>query len=77
MSQGLPVIYSKREGFEKQFEEGVVGYHASSDSLEEIEKAIFKVATNYKLLSKNAVANIIKFDWGKIANNYLTAYSAA
>ena len=27
MSQGLPVIYSKNQGFDGQFEEGKVGYH--------------------------------------------------
>ena len=27
MSQGVPVIYSKGQGFDGQFKEGVVGYH--------------------------------------------------
>ncbi len=75
MSQGLPVIYSKGEGFDKQFEEGVVGYHASSDCLEEIEEAILKIAAKYSLLSENAVSNINKFDWGKIADKYCSIYS--
>ncbi len=74
MSQGLPVIYTTGEGFDGQFDEGVVGYHASSNSLEEIEEAILKVVSKYKILSENATININKFNWEKIADKYCALY---
>jgi len=74
MSQGLPIIYTKGEGFDGQFEEGKVGYPVSSNSIEEIEEAILKVVKGYKNLSSNAIKNIDKFNWNKIADKYYRIY---
>lgn len=75
MSQGLPVIYTKNEGFDKQFDEGVVGYHVAPDSPDELESAILKVSDNYQQLSKNALECVKKFDWYEIANRYYSIYT--
>ena len=40
MSQGLPIIYTKGQGFDEQFDEGKVGYHADCFNIEEIVKRI-------------------------------------
>lgn len=74
MTQGLPVIYSKNEGFDAQFSEGEVGFHASSNSPEEICEAIEKVLTDYTNISKRALLNALKFDWLKIANELNIIY---
>jgi glycosyltransferase involved in cell wall biosynthesis len=76
MSQGLPVVYTKGEGFDGQFEEGIVGYHATSKSLSEIEDAILKIVANYDTLAANATINAGKFDWGNIASKYCDIYAA-
>lgn len=43
MSQGLPVIYSKGQGFDGQFAEGVVGYHVDAHDPEELCENIIKM----------------------------------
>lgn len=75
MSQGLPIIYTIGEGFDGQFEEGKVGYPASSNSIKEIEEAILRVVNDYENLSSNAVKNLSKFNWNKIASKYCSIYS--
>ena len=42
MSQRIPVVYSKQQGFDGQFKEGDVGYHVDPRSVEEITNAIKK-----------------------------------
>jgi len=75
MSQGLPVIYSKGQGFDGQFEEGIVGFNADSNSIQDIEKAIMKVANCYKELTTNSLECVSKFNWERIVEIYLTIYS--
>ena len=43
MSQGLPVIYTKDEGFDGQFEDGVVGYCVNPDDPEDISNKILEM----------------------------------
>ncbi|HJB45653.1 MAG TPA: glycosyltransferase family 4 protein [Candidatus Mediterraneibacter surreyensis] len=75
MSQGLPVIYSKDEGFDGQFQEGVVGYHVNPKDPKSIANAIIQVCDKYNLLSKNATKLSDKFDWNNIIQSYLKIYS--
>jgi glycosyltransferase involved in cell wall biosynthesis len=75
MSQGLPVIYSRGEGFDGQFEEGEVGYHALPDNLQQIEDVVLKVVFGYKRLSDNALREVDRFEWDSIAMKYYQIYS--
>lgn len=75
MSQGLPVIYSKGQGFDGQFEEGIVGFNADSNSIQDIEKAIMKVANCHKALTTNSLECVSKFNWERIVEIYFTIYS--
>ena len=43
ISQGLPVVYSKGQGFDGQFEEGVVGYHCDANQVEDVEECIRRI----------------------------------
>jgi glycosyltransferase involved in cell wall biosynthesis len=74
ISQGLPVIYSKGQGFDKQFEEGLVGYHVNSNNAEDIAGRILDVISNYRHISENCIEQCEKFDWSVISNNYLDIY---
>jgi glycosyltransferase involved in cell wall biosynthesis len=40
ISQGLPVVYSIGQGFDRQFPEGEVGYHADPNSAQSVADAI-------------------------------------
>ncbi|MEC3940318.1 glycosyltransferase family 4 protein [Enterococcus mundtii] len=74
ISQNTPVIYSKNEGFDKQFEEGVVGYSVNSNSKEEIKSRINKMILD--LDSFQGISEYSKeFDWDKISNKISEVYS--
>jgi glycosyltransferase involved in cell wall biosynthesis len=51
MSQGLPVIYTKGQGFDGQFPEGYIGYHVDADSSQNISNGILSVVENYGEIS--------------------------
>lgn len=74
MSQGLPLIYTKNQGFDGQFEEGTVGYSVNSSNYIEIANKICEIIKNYQFLSTNAVKKVDKFDWGKITQYYKSLY---
>jgi len=74
MTQGLPVIYSKGQGFDKQFVEGTVGYLVNSKNEEEIADRIIDIMGNYETISRNCIQLSDKFDWAKIAGEYERVY---
>ncbi|THF80835.1 glycosyltransferase family 4 protein [Cohnella fermenti] len=74
MSQGLPVIYSKGQGFDNQFEEGMVGYHVRSKNVKEIAIRILDVIENYKEISRNCSHLSEKYNWSDISNEYIKIY---
>ena len=74
MSQGLPVIYSKGQGFDGQFEDGTVGYAVNSLDHNDIAEKIIKIFYDYETKSKNCIELFNKFDWKTIACDYLSLY---
>lgn len=74
MSQGLPVIYTKGQGFDGQFEEGVVGYHADCKSTDEVINNIEKICSNYKLIGRNCLEHTMIFNWDIICDRYINIY---
>ncbi|MGP4073832.1 glycosyltransferase family 4 protein [Piscibacillus sp. B03] len=74
MSQGLPVIYSKGQGFDGQFEEGTVGYHVNCYNSEEISKSIIDIIENYEKFSESCTSLCNKFDWVNICDDYKEVY---
>lgn len=77
MSQGLPIIYTKGQGFDNQFEEGVVGYAVNPNDKVEIKDRLIDIIENYSALSRNCVKNVYKFDWDEIAKTYYAIYDEA
>ena len=74
MSQGLPVIYTKDQGFDGQFPEGTVGYHVSSTDEKEVAEKIKMIAKYYIDISKHSLNCVEKFNWDKICNLYTMIY---
>ncbi|SES42839.1 glycosyltransferase family 4 protein [Salipaludibacillus aurantiacus] len=74
LSQGLPVLYSKGQGFDKQFMDGVVGYSVESDNEKDIASKIQLVMGNYSNLSKNCITGVEKYCWDKISKKYIEIY---
>lgn len=75
MSQGLPVLYSKKQGFDGYFKDGYVGKKVSSDNIEEISSAIVYIINNYTNISKKCIENVSRFDWISITKQYVEMYN--
>lgn len=75
ISQGLPVIYSAGEGFDQQFDDGVVGYSVNKYDIRDISEKMYKALQNRETLSENCIQLVDKFSWDKIAKKYLEIYN--
>ncbi len=75
LSQGVPIIYSQYQGFDGQFAESEVGFHAKSDSVIEIVEAIEKIIYDYKEISIRCIEGCKKFDWMDISKRYTNIYN--
>jgi glycosyltransferase involved in cell wall biosynthesis len=65
MSQGLPVIYSKGQGFDGFFTDGSIGYGVNPNDVNEIADCIEKVHEHYDKISLNVFANSRYFQWDR------------
>ena len=74
MSQGLPVIYTRGQGFDGQFEDGVVGYGINSNNLNELVAALKNICFHYSSLSMNCLTNLERFRWALINMEYCKVY---
>lgn len=77
MSQGLPVIYTRGQGFDGHFPDGHVGYAVDPRSPEEIADRIRKIMADYDRLSENAFAGASRFSWDKVSDSLISIYEAA
>lgn len=75
LSQGIPVIYSKGQGFDGQFPEGYVGYRVDATDANSIAKGIEDAIINYDTLQKNSVNAIKKFTQELVCNQSIKIYS--
>lgn len=74
MSQNLPVVYSKGQGFDGQFEEGLVGYHCDAYDANDVAKSLKNVVKDYVNISPNCRLNISNFVWSSICEKYRSFY---
>ncbi len=74
ISQGLPVVYTKGQGFDNQFACGEVGYAVDPGSTQEIAEAIEKIIQNYQDITKNLAQKSTRYNWDSICNKYLEIY---
>ncbi|EZH65910.1 hypothetical protein DH09_13855 [Bacillaceae bacterium JMAK1] len=74
MSQGMPIIYTKNQGFDKQFAEGKVGFSVQSNAEEEIVEKIKMILEDFNNISKRCLLNVDKFKWQNIESQYKQLY---
>lgn len=74
ISQGLPVVYTKGQGFDRQFEDGHVGYAVDSGNPADVADKIEKILKNYEVISNNCKKAAWKFDWENICAEYDEIY---
>lgn len=77
MSQGLPIIYTKGQGFDRQFNDGEVGYSVDPHNEFDIAKKIDKVIKNKEIISKKCIDYSDKFNWNVIGQTYKDIYQNA
>lgn len=75
MSQGLPVLYTRGQGFDGQFQEGQVGFHVDDHSVEDIADKVRLVLEDYTGISKRCIEGALRFDWKTIALRYRNLYT--
>lgn len=75
LSQGLPVIYTRGQGFDGQFEEGRVGYSVAADDPAELAERIVDAAKRYRELTENCLQLADTFNWRDICEEYRDLYS--
>ncbi|RLD43528.1 MAG: hypothetical protein DRI86_09800, partial [Bacteroidetes bacterium] len=75
ISQGLPVIYTKGEGFDNHFEDGNIGFSVNPHSPEDIARGISSIIDNYNDIQKYSETAIANFNWDKISKDYFEVYS--
>lgn len=77
MTQGLPVLYSKGQGFDGIYPDGVVGYSVPSMDAQYIAAKIKDIIANYGEISQNAIRHSTDFRWEQIAEELETFYQRA
>ncbi|MBO4690504.1 MAG: glycosyltransferase family 4 protein [Paludibacteraceae bacterium] len=76
MSQGLPVIHTKGQGFDGFFPDGEIGYAVPAENAKDIVSAIDCILKNYNKMSNNCVKEVHHFDWKSIAQKYDNIYQS-
>ncbi|MBR7926837.1 glycosyltransferase [Aerococcaceae bacterium zg-ZUI334] len=74
MSQGLPVIYSKNEGFDSFFQNHQIGVSVDKNDELAFIKAIDYILNHYDTLSQQALVGATQFNWDSIHQEYKVLY---
>ena len=77
MSQGVPVIYTRGQGFDGQFPEGEVGYSAACGDVREQADRLIQIADGYAERSQRCVQGAKAYAWPAVAKRWLALYAAA
>ncbi|AMC01526.1 D-inositol-3-phosphate glycosyltransferase [Aerococcus viridans] len=75
MSQALPVIYTKGEGFDGFFPNKRVGVSVDRFDIAAFKDAVDYIKKYYPEISKNALKESKKFQWDDIHQDYIDIYN--
>lgn len=75
MTQGLPVLYSRGQGFDEQFEEGTVGYSVDKKSPSDIANKILCTLNNKEKINNKKLSKLEMFSWKNISASYIKIYN--
>ena len=74
MSQGVPVLYTKGQGFDGQFPEGEVGFAVPCGDVQAQEKALKQAVQGYAERSKRCVESASRYAWPRVAGMWMELY---
>lgn len=77
LSQGLPIIYAKGQGFDGYYSNIGIGFGVNARDYNDIANKIEQIIDNYDQISSNISKLDLEkdFDWGNIAERYLELYN--
>lgn len=68
LTQGLPIIYTKGQGFDCQFPDGKVGFSVPYEDDAVVSSKIVDIVNSYNTLSNNAICMCTKFNVCNVVN---------
>lgn len=75
MSQGLPVLYTRGQGFDGHFGVGEIGYPVNDHDPDDLVNSINLIVKDYSNISSRCINASDKFDWTNICKEYQDIYS--
>ncbi|MGM0843664.1 MAG: glycosyltransferase family 4 protein [Bacillota bacterium] len=75
MTQGLPVIYTRGQGFDNHFNNGKIGYSVDCYDVKYIANCIISIKENYMCLSENCIDLVSRFNWVDITNEHARIFN--
>lgn len=77
MSQGVPVLYTRGQGFDGQFPEGEVGFSVACGDVREQAARLIDATEGYEARSARCVAHAEEYAWPRVAAKWSALYRAA
>ena len=75
MSQGVPVLYTRGQGFDGQFPDGLVGFAVEKGNIKEMSKRLVSLSNNrYTEYSQQCIQCAKKYAWPVIAQKWMKVY---
>lgn len=76
LTQGLPILYSRGQGFDGFYEDGEVGYSVDPFDIDDIADKLERVISNYQgIVDRIQKKSFDQFDWNNIAEKYVKTYN--
>ena len=74
MSQGVPVLYTRGQGFDGQFAEGEAGYSVVCGDIEQQAQMIAEIARDYADRSERCTLLAKEYAWPVVARKWMKLY---
>jgi len=74
MSQGVPVLYTRGQGFDGQFEEGEVGFSVVCGKVKQQAQMLGEVAHEYGMRSARCIDRAKDYAWPVVAKKWMELY---
>ena len=74
MSQGVPVLYTKGQGFDGQFESGRVGFAVRSGDVHGMARRLIECAAGYGERSARCIECAKEYAWPLVAEKWMELY---
>ena len=74
MSQGVPVLYTRGQGFDGQFEEGEVGFSVVCGKVKQQAQMLGEITADYALRSARCIDRAKDYAWPVVAKKWLEIY---